>query len=129
MSDKPIMPKLEPWLIPEAATKRRKKNSKSPASVIAKPEQVPERSKPPVTVQEEGFEEFLRNLNKEANCLDAVAVILDRIDPHQLRAESRDLLDQSTIDTALSGILAACASEIRIDVNNFRRDYCQGGAK
>jgi hypothetical protein len=124
----PIIPTFEPLLIPEGA-KQRKKKSKEPAVVIAKPEpEVPEPPKPPVTliVQREGCEEFLSNLNKETNCLDAVAVILDRIDPHQLRAASRDLLDQSTIDTALSGILAACASEIRIGVNNFRRDYCQG---
>ncbi len=34
----PIMPTLEPLLIPEGATKRRKKKPKSPAVVIATPE-------------------------------------------------------------------------------------------
>lgn len=49
--NEPIMPTLEPMLIPEGAKKRtrRKKNSKRPAIVIAKPEpdEVPGPPKPP----------------------------------------------------------------------------------
>ena len=47
--NEPIMPTLEPWLIPEGAKKRapRKKKSKGPAAVISKPE--PEAPEPPKT--------------------------------------------------------------------------------
>jgi hypothetical protein len=53
--NEPIMPTLEPLLIPEGA-KKRKKKSKTPAVVIAKPEpEVPQPPKPPADPEPEKF--------------------------------------------------------------------------
>ncbi len=78
-------------------------------------------------VQQAACEEFLKNVNEKQECIDAVATILHQLDSDYLYSVSKDLLDKNVVTNGLANILAVCASEIRIDVSQFRRDYCDTG--
>jgi hypothetical protein len=80
-----------------------------------------------LVIEREATEEFLDNVTEKTKCLDAIATILNFLDPANLRQESQALLGESktSVPDGLSSILAACSSEIQIEVSNFRRDYCQ----
>jgi hypothetical protein len=66
---------------------------------------------------------LLDGLDQQMAVIDAVATLLNFVTPGDLHSESAKLLDESSISQGLSSILSACTSEIRIDVNRFRRNY------
>ena len=107
--------------------KRIASNEPAPVLVPVLPEETPDLEKITLMVQAADCEEFLCNLNATTKYIDAVATVLDSIDPHELRAESLNLIDRSTALTSMAGVLKAHANEIRIDVRNFHRHYCETG--
>jgi hypothetical protein len=66
---------------------------------------------------------LLDGLDQQMAVIDAVATLLNFVTPGDLHSESAKFLDESSISQGLSSILSACTSEIRIDVNRFRRNY------
>jgi hypothetical protein len=76
------------------------------------------------TIGHEKFEDYLDNVDRYRTCIEGMAAIVDVLDPSRLHHESEELIEEAhgNIAAGLAVILAVCATEMRIDMENFRHD-------
>ena len=75
------------------------------------------------TIEQDDLDSFLEGMDRVRRSIAGIAEAVNMTDPGRLHAKSIDLLDHSNVACGLSSILWACANEIRIDLEQFRRRF------
>ncbi len=77
------------------------------------------------TIEHEDLEDYLDNVDRYRACIEGMATIVDLLDTGRLHSESGKLIDEShgNIASGLAVVLAVCATEMRIDTENFRHHH------
>ena len=76
------------------------------------------------TIEQKHLEDYLEDVDRYRVCIEGMAAVVDMLDTGRLHHESEKLIEdqQGNIATGLAVILAVCATEMRIDMEVFRRD-------
>jgi hypothetical protein len=76
------------------------------------------------SIDHEHLENYLENVDRCRTCIEGMAAVVDMLDTGRLHHESEKLIEdqQGNIATGLAVLLAVCATEMRIDMEVFRRD-------